>query len=331
MPETPDDDFLLVSRLVAQEVRGERNPFPPPAPYGRWSDEAVYEQTIALYEKKGFTLVAEARIAANGDQGHLERRLLKTIHNFLIDEAKATPVGLMRNRVGTMLKNSSEFVRITGPSVAIDGWAMAGSQGAGGLLWQADRAELDAAAAAVHVPPDIKFHHQGPPPKNSKIAMTEVIKAVFAAADGFYLPDQVLAQIIHKRFDDYLHPDDRDATEFRSNIEIVDDLDGASELGYLDVEAEDLAEYIWTDMSFDERKAYPMLGVDGGEQVRRDAVMFAVGCGPHEAEAVIASVFDRIRAEALGEDPRLVIEALSRRATGTSGLVRDDSDDGGNS
>lgn len=331
MPETPNDDFLLVSRLVAQEVRGEGNPFPPPAPYGRWSDEAVYEQTIALYEKKGFALVAEARVAAKGDQGHLERRLLKTIHNFLIDEAKATPVGLMRNRVGTMLRNSSEFVRVTGPGIAIDGWATAGSQVAAGLLWQADRAELDAAAAAVEVPPGIKFHHQGPPPKTTKQAMTAVIKAVFAAADGFYLPDQVLAQVVHKRFDEFLHPDGRDATEFRSNMEIVDDLDGATELGYLDVEAEDLADYIWTEMSYDERKAYPMLGVDGDEQVRRDAVMFAVGCGPHEAGAIIASVFDRIRAEDLGEDPRLVIEALSRRATSTSGLVRDDPDDEGDS
>lgn len=329
MPETPDDDFILVSRLVAQEVRGAGNPFPPPTPYGRWSDDAVYEQTVALYEKKGFALVAEARVAAKGDQGHLERRLLKTIHNYLIDEAKATPVGLMRNRVGTMLKNNSDFERIAGPGIAVDGWAVAGSLGAAGLLWQADRAELDAAAAAVPVPPDIKFHHQGPPPRSTKNAMTEVIKAVFAAADGFYLADQVLAQVIHERFDEFLHPEERDATEFRSSMEVVDDLDGGTELGYLDVEAEDLAEHIWIEMSYDERKAYPMLGVDGDEQVRRDAVMFAVGCGPHEADAIISSVFDRIRAEDLGEDPRLVVEALSRRAMGTSGLIRGSVDEGG--
>lgn len=329
MSETPDDDFILVSRLVAQAVRGEGNPFPPPAPYGCWNDDAVYEQTIALYEKKGLALAAEARVAAKGDQGHLERRLLKTIHNFLIDQARATPVGLMRNRVGTVLKNSSEFVRVTGPGIAVDGWATVGSQGAANLLWQADRAELDAAAVAVHVPPDVKFHHQGPPPKATKHAMIAVIKAVFAAADGFYLPDQVLAQVVHKRFDEFLRPDERDATEFRSNMEIVDDLDGATELGYLNVEAENLAEYIWTEMSYDERKAYPMVGVDGDEQVRRDAIMFAVGCGPHEADAIIASVIDRIRAEDVGEDPRLVIEALSRRATGTSDLIRDDSDDEG--
>jgi len=319
-----DDDFRLVARLLAQEVRGSGNPFPPPDEHVRWSNEAVYEKTVALYEKKGMTLVAEARAAAQGDRGHLERRLLRTIRNFLIDEAKATPVGLMRNRIGSMLRNDPDFVRITGDGVAIDGWAVAGTQGETGRLWQADRAELDAAAAAVRVPPDLKFHQQGPPPRATKQSMTEVIKAVFVSADGLYLPDQVLAHVIHKRFDEFLGPEERDATEFRSNFEIVNDLDGEIDFGYADVETEDLADYIWTDMSYDERRAYPLLGVDGDETARREAVMFAVGCGPQEAEAIIASVFDRIRTADLGDDARLVLEALSRRATGMSGRIGND-------
>src|SRR5689334_16235033 len=108
-------DVELLANLVAQVVREPGNPFPPPDDFSWWSDHAVWAKTQDIYQKKRKSFVAESRAVAGASQGHLERRLLRSIRNFLIDEAKTMPVGLMRSRLKTMLEQDPGVVRVEPP------------------------------------------------------------------------------------------------------------------------------------------------------------------------------------------------------------------------
>jgi hypothetical protein len=299
------DDVELVVRLVGQVVR--TGPFPPPDPYQSWSKDAVMEQATRLYEsKKGAAIVAEARVAAGGDPQHLERRLLRTIRNVLIDEAKATPVGRMRGRLATMLRRESGFVRVSGPGVAVDGWARVGSVGAlDRALWQGDRSELEDAAWTVPVPPTVVFGSSGPPSRATRQALLDVLCAVFDAADGLYLRDQELARVMVARFEEFLDVDSRDVAEFASALP-----DGAARVPdgtdvTADVDAADLADWLWVEFSADERTTVSVLedlgSAEQDDDAWRDAVVAAVGCGQLEAEALIESVQAQVRTWAVDE------------------------------
>ena len=322
-----DDDFLLVARLVGQYVRSPANPFPPPKGFSAgWSDAAVWELTVKLYEKKSMSLAAEARAVAGSNEGHLERRLLATIKNFLIDEAKSTPVGLMRSRLANMLKKNSDFVRVSGAGTAIDGWALDGSPGAAGHMCPEDLDPLKAAAFRVDVPPDTKLNSSGPASKKTKAAMTDVVRATFGAVDGLYIPDQLLARAVYERFKEFWKAERQDAVDHVDRMDFDENI-GDTDVTYEDVEAADIADHIWSDMSPAERRAFP--AVLGAEDVDagRDAVMSELGCRRHEATAIVKSIHDRIRTENLGEDPVEVVRALARLAA-LAGL-EDDSTVGG--
>lgn len=306
------DDVRLVLRLVGQVVR--TGPFPP-FPYDTWSDDAVGDATARLYLAKGTAIAAEAAVAAGGDRGHLERRLLKTIRNFFKDEAKATPVGKMRNRLRTMLDRDDGFVRVCGDGVAVDGWAERDSPGAGGLLWHGDREELSTAAWRVAVPALVVFNKAGPPPPETRRALLDVLGGVFEAADHLYVGDQVLATVMTHRFDEFLNGNHRDATEFTVFDPADDTTAAVGQDDYSVIDVADLAAHIWDDMSQDEHRAVGVMTVDGGQDVRRDAVQSAVGCGPEEADALLEAVFGRIVGFAAGAGREAeLVEALTDMA-----------------
>lgn len=317
--ERMDDDAAasFVARLVAEI--GRSSSFPPPSGHDHWSDDAVWELVATLYEKKGTAFVAEAHVAAD-DAAHLERRLKRTIWNYLKDEAKATPVGLMRSRLATMLRRDEGFVRIEDEGIALPGWARVDTPGAGGLMWQGDIGDLISAAWTVQVPHDLRFNSSGPAPKATRETLRKVVVVIFAAADDLYLPDQPLARVVTHRFDEFLNVNDRDATEFvtRSVDQPVPGGDAAAAAGAAagadagaadptdDVDAADLADYIWTDLSVDERRAVGVLGhADNDEQ--RQAVQDATGCGPSEAAGIVAGIHHQIRRHCQDRDTALAV------------------------
>lgn len=296
-----EDELALVVRLVWQVVR--KSSFPPPDPHDSWTSDAAVDQAVNLYLAKGATVVAEAEAAAGGDQGHLERRLLKTIRNHMIDEAKSTSIGLMRNRLATMLLRHSDYMRLDGDSNPLDGWASAESPGADGDLWQGDVETLYAAAINTTVPPNVVFNKSGPPPKVTKQALLDVIAAVFAAADGRYLPDQILAKVITRRFDAFLDPDNRDVAPYTSpadpeTVIYLSPADPTSDEDNDRIDAADLADWLWIEFSFDERTIYPFLDMSDSDEGRLAALVLILGCGPAEAEATLDSMFAKIREHA---------------------------------
>lgn len=293
-----EDELALVVRLVWQVVR--TSSFPPPGDHVSWTEAAVIDQAVDLYLHKGGAIVAEAKAAAGGDTGHLERRLLKTIRNFMIDVAKGTPVGLMRNRLATMLLRHPDYVRLDGDTNPVGGWALAGSPGAEGELWHGDEDALDAAAASTVIPPAVKFNRSGPPSHVTKQALLDVINSVFSAAGGRYLPDQTLARVIARRFDEFLDGDNRDVSDIASLVAPEDlaefgPADPRSEGQFERVAAADIADWLWVEFSHEERTIFPFLDVPESEGARIAAVVLVLGCGDGEAEAILGAMFAKIR------------------------------------
>lgn len=302
MPNYEEEDELsLVVRLVWQVVR--KSSFPPPDPHDSWTNDAVVDQAVTLYLAKGGAVVAEAMAAACGDRGHLERRLLKTIRNYMIDVAKSTPIGLMRNRLATMLLRHPDYVRLEGDSHPLAGWAPVGSQGATGDLWQGDEDTLHAAAVNAPVPTGIVFNKSGPPPAATKQALLDVIAAVFTATGGGYLPDQTLARVVARRFDEFLDPDGRDVGAYASpaNPQTISDLgpaDPTTQSLLERIEAADVADWLWVEFSYEERTIYPVLNIPEDDDGRIASVVLILGCGETEAAAILDAMFAKIREHA---------------------------------
>ena len=310
-----ENELELVIRLVWQVVR--KSSFPPPEDHGSWTEAAVIDQAVNLYLHKGGAVIAEAKAAAGGDQGHLERRLLKTIRNYMIDVAKSTPVGLMRNRLATMLLRHPDYVRLEDATNPLDGWALVESPGADGELWQGDEETLHRAAMNTPVPPGAKFNKSGPPPPVTKQALLDVLTAVFAAARGCYLPDQTLAKVIARRFDEFLDPDNRDVNDTTSPAD-PDDLaefgpaDPATEGELERVEVTDVADWLWVEFSYEERTIYPFLDIPDTEVARIASVALVLGCREGEAEAILGAMLAKIREHApTPEFARRVLDDLT--------------------
>ncbi len=310
-----EDELTLVVRLVWQVVR--KSSFPPPGDHDSWTETAVTDQAVDLYLHKGAAIVAEAKAAAGGDQGHLERRLLRTIRNYMIDVAKSTPVGLMRNRLATMLLRHPDYVRLDGAANPLAGWAPAGSPGARGELWQGDEESLQAAAARTPVPPDVKFNRSGPPAPVTKQALLNVITAIFTATGDCYLPDQILARIIARRFDKFLDPENRDVSDATSptdpgHLASYGLADLTAEDQFDQVAAADVADWLWVEFSADERAIYPFLDVPETLDARIAAVILILSCGEGEAQAVMETMFAKIREHATTpEFGRHILEELT--------------------
>lgn len=296
-----ESELELVVRLVWQVVR--KSSFPPPDPHNVWTTDAVVDQAVNLYLAKGGAVVAEAVAAAGGDQGHLERRLLKTIRNHMIDVAKSTPVGLMRNRLVTMLRRHTDYVRLEGAEHPLDGWAPIGSPGATGDLWQGDEDTLHAAATGVRVPGEIVFNKSGPPPAATKQALLDVLAAVFDAAGGRYVPDQTLAKVVARRFDEFLDPDGRDVAAYTrpADPETISEFDSADPTAddQLDrVDAADIADWLWTDFSWEERTVYPLLDIPENDAGRLASIVLVLGCGETEAKTILEVMTAKIQKQA---------------------------------
>lgn len=310
-----EDELSLVVRLVRQVVR--KSSFPPPDPHNSWTDDAVADQAVNLYLAKGGTVVAEAMAAAGGNQGHLERRLLMTIRNYMIDVAKSTPIGLMRNRLATMLLRYPHYVRLEGDGHPLAGWAPVASRGASGHLWQGDEDTLHAAATNTPVPTRIVFNKSGPPPAATKQALLDVIAAIFVAAGGFYLPDQTLARVIARRFDGFLDPNGRDVSSYTSpaDPETISDFspaDPTTDDHLARIEAADIADWLWVEFNWEERTIYPFLDVPEDENGRIASVVIILGCGEEEAKATIDAMLAKIRKHAPSvEEARDVLDELT--------------------
>jgi hypothetical protein len=126
------------------------------------------------------------------DGSSLERLLLKTIENFLKDEAKATRRGKLRRRLNNTLYDQDERL-VEGPG---DSWRL---HEHAGKVWQGDLAELERAAFGIRGVEVSRWNEAGPTPKDSVSAILAVTVQVLEAAGGAVRTED-LARVLQSRF-----------------------------------------------------------------------------------------------------------------------------------
>ena len=186
-----DTALQLLRRVAAQAAR--TSSFPPPPDCGQWSDDAVDELLNEMIIKKGgVTFLLEALTAVD-KQGSAERYLLRTVQNFLKDQAKATAHGKLRSRLDTVLGKEPRFELVTSPE---RGWRLAGGPED---WWQGDRTVLHEVALRVRGVSIASWNTSGPTPRPAHEALITVAVAVLTEA-GSVVRAEDLAKVLLDRF-----------------------------------------------------------------------------------------------------------------------------------
>src|ERR1700712_578865 len=189
-PETVD----LLIRLVGQSSR--TSSFPPPLGHSAWSDQAVIDCVGSiLASERGAGMAIGCALQA-GDDRSLERLLLTSIRRFMIDEAKATPVGRLRRRLRTLLRKDGRFLAANQLLAGDEAWTIPAN---GNNVWPEDIAKLEQLTASVQVAPIDRLTRSGPTPPAARESLLTRSHARLTRAAGA-IRAQLLARFLHRRF-----------------------------------------------------------------------------------------------------------------------------------
>jgi hypothetical protein len=188
----PETVALLV-RLTIQAGRG----FPPPLGHPRWDEGAGIDRVGTLLDRKeGLGFVAAAMVKARS-QEELERQLLTSIRNDLIDEAKATAIGRLRRRLETLLGADERFKFVRELFGGEDAWNLhENPELASGLAMQ----EVLALVESVPAPASLDLPSSGPTPRAAREALIKVAHAALQRVAAA-IRAQTLARVLARRFD----------------------------------------------------------------------------------------------------------------------------------
>jgi hypothetical protein len=264
----------LLRRLAAQVTR--TSSFRPPPSYSRWCDEAIDDLLAQMIEKKGVAFLVEALVSVD-NQGSAERYLLRTVENFLKDEAKSTPHGKLRNRLDTILGQDPRFVSVSAP---IRGWRLTSCSGD---WWQGDVTDLEHAAFAVRGAFIRSWNTSGPTPAPARTALIMVALEVLTVAAGIVRAED-LARVLLSRFRHVIAPETSEELALSGADERLVEIGHEPESVLARVSAEEL----WMTLTLEQRAIVPYLTTP------EDAVVM-LGIGRREAKARAAQVVETVR------------------------------------
>lgn len=306
-PET----VALLRRLGAQVVR--TSSFPPPVEYTRWSAEAVDDLLADMFSKdspRGQVFVLACYLKAT-DQASLERLILASIRNFLIDQAKGTERGKLRRRLDTLLSSDGRFVR---PPEMVDIRAWALLHRAVGL-WQGDLEELHRAAARVRGYQILTWNTAGRTPKHTVVALTEVSYGVIDHADGA-VRDEDLAAVVERRFALLAPPVFIEIPDGSFTAAALADVAASDDPG-AGLAVQERAEQLWLTLSAKEQALLPVLGQS------LEARQAATGDGRAATQALSEALAERLRLATVDdEDREEIVLHLAMLAGGKSASRR---------
>ena len=279
----------LVLRLAGIVARTKTYPWP--EHHDSWSDEAVQELASTVYERKDSSVkdkgLALKIFEKARDQGSLERLLLATIENVLIDEAKATETGKLRRRLVGVLGKDARFVHVPDPEEC---WAIKGRPL---HMWQGDRDALVRAALRVRGYEIRSWNTAGPTAAPVATALREVSYGVLAEADAA-VRAQELAAVLRVRFV-YIAP--LNAASLAAlpaeAAPVTEDGDGPEDVVILEI----TADAIWETLSPTERMVVSHIG-------EGDPEVWARSCSlrPRQAAAVEAALIAKLQVAVIGEE-----------------------------
>lgn len=184
----------LLIRLTRQV--GNVKTFPPPFGYAAWTETAAEEWVSALFAARGPEFLLTCFVKAT-DDASLERLLLTTITNALIDEAKKTDVGKMRRRLGTLLSADPRFAAAPLAYAGEAAWRHANVDD---RAWDGGIDELVALLHVATAAPVIDLNHGGRTPRSVRESITDASATALQQADAA-VRAQLLARGILLRFE----------------------------------------------------------------------------------------------------------------------------------
>jgi hypothetical protein len=294
--EVGESTLALLQSLAGQVTRTAS--FPPPEGYNSWSPDAVDDFLAELFKVKGSEFVLTCYLEAT-DVGSLERLLLRTIRNFLIDQAKKTERGKLRRRLDGLLDKDPRFVRVPKGQPGAGGWCLTDQSNP---PWQGDSTQLDLAAASVRGVAITRWNEAGPTPGPEKEALLRVAEGVLRSAGGS-VSMAVLTRVVETRFA-LIAPlvvgsiDEESAADF---VKAETDPPG------LDLIVRETAQEIYYVLSPQERALLPHLAAPLGDQMK------VLELGRAQARLVADRLAEKIRLMTAGDEDRDdVVEELLR-------------------
>lgn len=184
----------LLIRLTGQ--LGRTSSFPAPLWHQWWTDQAVIDYVGSILSTgRGIKMVTNCAMTATDDSS-LERLLLASIRRFMIDEAKATPVGRLRRRLRTLLTRDDRFVPADHLLASQEGWTTTAN---GDAIWSEDIDELIRLTASVRVAPIDRLNTAGPTPAAARQSLVTMSHEAISRAAGA-IRAQLLARFLHLHF-----------------------------------------------------------------------------------------------------------------------------------
>lgn len=184
----------LLVRLTCQV--GRLRTFPPPPGYVAWTVDAATEWISSLYAARGPAFVLACFVQST-DDASLERLLLTTITNALIDEAKRTDVGKMRRRLGTLLTADPRFEAAPNAYAGESAWRHISVPD---QAWDGGLDELGGLLHIAAVAPIVELNSAGRTPRAVRESITDASATALQHADAA-IRAQLLARALLHRFE----------------------------------------------------------------------------------------------------------------------------------
>ena len=199
----------MIDQLFREEVRR----FPVLAPEGGWQP-ADREDLLGDFLADRLDQVTANLLALATDDASMGRLLRKSIRNWLIDQARKTPLGSLRKLLEELLADDGTFERVPDGEPGAGRWRLAATKS---LPWSGATAELVEAARAV---PNVTIPKWSSTVRRAPVAdrgsLVAVARAVLTAAGGS-LEIAQLVEVFVARFPVVLDP---------AVVPILDDSEG---------------------------------------------------------------------------------------------------------
>ena len=176
----------LVQGLMSEEMRR----FPALEPAAGWQPADVEDLVQAFLEQRFTALTTTLLTTARNDES-MGRLLRRSIRNWLIDRARQTGTGRVRQRLERVLGESAEFEQVPPGQPGAGQWRLANTSSE---PWSGDPRNLIRAANAVR---DVRIGRWSSTTRRAPVASRDsliaVARAVLSAAGG----SMAIAQLTH--------------------------------------------------------------------------------------------------------------------------------------
>ncbi|MFI6298339.1 hypothetical protein ACIBEJ_42580 [Nonomuraea sp. NPDC050790] len=245
----------LLFKLMREEVRR----FPVLEPGSGWTEDSVWDLVQSFFAAKGRQVTA-AVLAQTANLPSMERYLRRSIRNFLVSEARKTPVGSVRRKIEELLAATLKFEQVPSGTPGAGRWQLVGAQFA---PYSGELRPLVAAAYSVPGVLAVRWSGERRAPLASDDSLIAILEAVFSAATGS-LEVAALTWIFLQRFPAAAEYADATLDQTAFDLAVAPFEDRPDVL----VEVGERAQEVFAQLSPSQRALLPHLNKPAGDQMQ---------------------------------------------------------------